>query len=99
MKKVSLNLSVLKIFNLLFVVFVCFSGCSESSCCTNINTTIYIKYVNDDYENVLEISEDIDWSKINIYHQAKDKTWVLFFDGIALSICDFWGAKVMIFVD
>lgn len=69
-----------KIFALL-VVGILFSACSnEKGCCTIIDISTSIKYLNQEGENLFELDNGINESDITIYHKINNE-WIEYFEG------------------
>lgn len=69
-----------KILSLLLIGILITACSDEKDCCTNIDTGISIKYLNENGDNLFEISNGITESEITIYHKINDE-WKLYYKG------------------
>ncbi|MDA7501931.1 hypothetical protein N8482_01520 [Chitinophagales bacterium] len=54
------------------------SSCNnDESCCTNVDTEISIKYLNQNGQNLFELTDGYSLSDITIYHRVNDE-WVYY---------------------
>lgn len=71
-----------KIFLLVAVLLI--TGCStdteERDCCTNIDTGVSIKYLNEEGENLFEMDGGLNLTDITIYHKMDNK-WIKYYKG------------------
>jgi len=69
-----------RIFTLIIIGFLTISCTDDENCCTVIDIGVDIKYLNENGENLFDISNGFDFSKINAYHK-NDGNWEKYFEG------------------
>ena len=65
---------------LLIAVTIIASFSTEKDCCTNIDTGVSIKYLNEEGGNLFEMDGGLNVSDINIYHEINNE-WIRFYKG------------------